>query len=105
MPVATLIAVRPVIIDGQTLPPGSVFTVPEEHAAALLHTGEAAASHQAAASYTAIYPLPARGPGHRSTGPASPDCPARPDRVVWLGPSDAPLSSSPGSRSEMAGRW
>jgi len=86
MPVATLIAVRPVIIDGQTLPPGSVFTVPEEHAAALLHTGEAAASHQAAASYTAIYPLPARGPGHPLhrpgiaglPGEARPSRPARP---------------------------
>jgi hypothetical protein len=36
MTVATLIAVRPVLVDGHTLAPGSPFTVDAEHAAALM---------------------------------------------------------------------
>jgi len=86
MAVATLIAVRPVIVDGHTVDPGSAFTVPAKHAPALLATGEAAVGPEAAASYAAIYPTPYRGPGHPLhwpgiaglLGEARPSRPARP---------------------------
>lgn len=68
MSITTLIAVRPVLVEGQRLAPGSVFTVPEEHAPALIATGEAAASAKAAASYAAIYPIPPCGHGPGTTG-------------------------------------
>jgi len=55
MTVANLIAVRPILVDGRKLPPGSLFTVDAEHAPALLATGEAATSPIAAASYGVIY--------------------------------------------------
>ena len=61
MTVATLIAVRPILVDGRKLPPGSLFTVDAEHAPALLATGEAATSPIAAASYGVIYPIPPAG--------------------------------------------
>ena len=70
MSITTLIAVRPVLVEGQRLAPGSVFTVPEEHAPALIATGEAAASAKAAASYAAIYPIPPRPrAGHHGPHP------------------------------------
>jgi len=62
MAVATLIAVRPVLVDGQRLDPGTVFTVPETDAPALLATGEAATSAVQAASYGVLFPIAAAGP-------------------------------------------
>ncbi len=62
MAVATLMAIRPVLVDGHKLAPGDVFTVPEADAPALLRTGEAASSAAAAASAAVAYPIPPSGP-------------------------------------------
>ena len=67
---ATLIAVRPIIQDGRTLDPGTVFTVDAEHASALLRSAHAATSPVQAASYGVLWPVPSdEGHRHRPVWP------------------------------------